>query len=48
MFGNIFKRKRRLRSRLGDVVRALDVRTAPGLLKLEGRHEKEWSDMLGR
>lgn len=43
---NIFKRKRRLRIRLEGVVRALDVRASPGLLKLEGILKKEWSEVL--
>lgn len=46
VFGGIFRRKRRIRSRLEGVKRELDVKATTGLLKLEMGLKRERSEVL--
>lgn len=45
-FGCIFKRKRCIKKRLEGVMTALGVKVTVGLLKLEARLKREWSEVL--
>lgn len=45
-FGHILKRKRRVRSQLEGVQRALDVKWSKGSIKFEAKLRGEWTDIL--
>lgn len=46
VFGSIFKRKRRVQRRLEGVMKALENMLSVGLIKLERRLKREWSEVL--
>lgn len=46
VFGNIFRRKKRVRNRLEGVMKVMDEVPTMGLFKLERRLKKEWTEVL--
>lgn len=46
MFGSIFRRKHQVKSRLEGVMNAIDATPTLGLIKLERKLKREWTELL--